>query len=101
MAANPSKREKWPPPKHWRHVWVRLSRTPTPAPFPGLVIEWRVTGSAELGTRRHLALVVYMEENAYDHATGQHRPRYRMDWLDSSTLRPAATDYNQVWPPGR
>lgn len=82
-------------------MWVRLSHAPTPAPFPGLVIEWRADGSVELGTRRHLALVVYIDENAYDAATGRHRPRYCMEWLDSRQLRPARTDYNDWWPPPR
>ena len=97
MSANPSRHDRWPPPKHWRHVWVRLTFTPTPAPYPGLVIWWRHKGSVEMGTRRHIALTVFIEEDAFDMDARKNGPRYRMEWLDSKHLRPVRSDYNAAW----
>ena len=39
---NPSKRDRYPLPKHLRHVWVRPEKFK--APVEGLVVDWRREG---------------------------------------------------------
>lgn len=40
MGANPKRRERWPIPRHTRHVWV-LREYRWEVPWQGYVIEWR------------------------------------------------------------
>lgn len=94
MSANPGRRDKWPPPQQWRHVWVRFGLGATPAPYPGLIIEWKREGA------RWFALVVYLEEDAYDHHDRRHRPAFRQRWIRAQYLRPAPTDVNAIWNDG-
>lgn len=57
MGANPSKRDKWPPPKSWRHVWM-AGETQYAMPHQALVLDWR-----EDRRGRWSALVKYVDES--------------------------------------
>jgi hypothetical protein len=84
---NPSKRDAWPQPKQVRHVWVRLDRrAPSPAPAPGLVLDW------QRDRRSWRALVVWIDSSSI-------RPCTRTEWLPVEVLRPAKSDPN-VWNDG-
>jgi hypothetical protein len=85
---NPSKRDAWPQPRSFRHVWVRLNRrAATPAPMPGLVLEWERDRRG-----RWRAFVVWIDSTLLE-------PRTRMEWLPVDVLRPAKSDPN-VWNDG-
>lgn len=73
---------------------MRFGFGATPAPYPGLVIEWKQEGL------RWSALVVYIEEDAYDHQERRRRPAYRQRWIRAEHLRPACSDINAVWNQG-
>lgn len=86
MSANPSRRDRWPPPKRVHHVWVRFTAAPYPPPYPGLVFEWRKSR----GSGRWEARVIWIE----DAAPG--RKAVKDGWIAEDFLRPARSDWN-VW----
>jgi hypothetical protein len=81
VSFTPSKRDKWPPPRQWKHVWIRQSRAPHPAPYAGLVLAWR-------GPKWE-AWTVWVDE----------RDQVHQGWLPAAQLRPAMSDWN-VWNDG-
>lgn len=85
VGMNPSKRDRWPVPTSYRHVWVRFGTTPQPPPFPGLVLDWRKAGE------HWVAWVIYLDTTI--------RTEVRQGWLEAKYLRPAASDWN-VWNDG-
>jgi hypothetical protein len=85
---NPPKNDAWPPPRSWRHVWVRSDRG-TSAPLPGLILDWRQTGA------RWSAWVIWLDDNF---GVGS-RKRVHQGWVPADRLRPAKSDPN-VWNDG-
>lgn len=82
MGANPSKRDKWPPPKSWRHVWM-AGETQYAMPHQALVLDWRADSRG-----RWSALVTYVEE------ASQVGPRFVEAWVPAERLRPVFSDPN-------
>ncbi len=86
MGMNPPKNDAWPPPRRWRHVWVRFDKTNL-APLPGLVLDWRRAGT------RWSAWVIWI-----DHRAGP-SDRIQQGWIQAERLRPARSDPN-IWNDG-
>lgn len=74
---------------------------PNTCSLPGLILWWRHKGSVEMGTRKHIALVVFVEEDYFDHGRMSRHARVRLEWIDSRFLRPVTSDYNHLWPQRR
>jgi hypothetical protein len=86
MGANPPKRDAWPQPQAWLHVWVRFNQGQQPPPMPGLVLEWRRQGT------RWSAWVIWVDDSRL-------RRERKQDWIDAKYLRPARSDIN-IWNDG-
>lgn len=82
MSANPSKRDKWPPPKRWRHVWM-AGETQYAMPHQALVLDWHED-------RRGCwsALVKYVDESPI------YGRRFVEVWVPAERLRPVMSDPN-------
>lgn len=87
MSANPSRRDRWPPPTRVWHVWVRFGTAAYPPPYPGLVLEWRHRQA--LGQWE--ARVMWLEDDR-----GPGRRTVKQGWVAAEHLRPARSDWN-VW----
>lgn len=83
---SPPKRDRWPDPRQWRHVWHKDTLGSYPPPIPGLVLEWD-----RVGYERWRAWVVLVD----DHALGP--VQRRQLWVPADQLRPAVSDINAGW----
>ena len=83
----PAKDDAWPPPRSWRHVWIRFDHS-NAAPLPELILYWRLTGI------RWSGWVVWI-----DNDSGPSWRRVRQGWIPAEHLRPAISDRN-IWNDG-
>lgn len=67
-------------------MWVRFDRSTT-APFPGLILDWRQTGT------RWSAWVIWLDDSCGA------RKRVQQGWVAADRLRPAKSDPN-IWNDG-
>lgn len=67
-------------------MWVRFTATPYPAPYPGLVLEWRRTRAPGHWEAR----VVWVEDARPGKAL------VKDGWVAAEFLRPARSDWN-IW----